>query len=75
MSANKVTTARSHLAHEVKRAKRHPEPGSAKRIAAARRDLAAAKLESYVSSVVAAAPPLTRDQKNAIALLITGGRS
>lgn len=36
-----------------------------------RRDHAAAKLEEYVSRVVAAAPPLTDEQRHRIARLLT----
>jgi hypothetical protein len=37
------------------------------------RDLAAEKLEAYVSRVVAAAPPLTREQLDRVAVLLRGG--
>lgn len=39
----------------------------------ARRDLRAARLEAYVAEVVAAAPPLTADQRDRIAALLRGG--
>ena len=41
-------------------------------IANARRELAAAKLERYVREVVAAAPPLTTEQRSRIAAILTG---
>ncbi len=39
---------------------------------AARRDLAAAKLEQYVARIVSEAPPLTSSQRDRIAALIGG---
>lgn len=39
-------------------------------IRTARRALAAAKLEAYVSRIVAEAPPLTEDQKHRIVSLL-----
>jgi hypothetical protein len=39
----------------------------------ARRDLAAAKIEDYVSRVVAEAPPLTPAQRDRIAALVKAG--
>lgn len=38
-----------------------------------RRDLAAAKLEAYVSRVVSEAPPLTVEQLDRVAVLLRGG--
>ena len=41
---------------------------------AARRDLRAARLEDYISKTLAEAPPLTDEQKSALAaLLLRGG--
>jgi hypothetical protein len=40
-----------------------------------RRDYAAAKLEDYISRIVAEAPPLTEDQRSRIAALLQGGDS
>jgi len=42
-------------------------------VTAARRDLAAAKIEAYVSHVVDTAPPLTKQQASKIAALLLGG--
>jgi hypothetical protein len=44
-------------------------------IADARRDLAAASLEEYISRIVAEAPPLTEDQRSRIAALLRGGEA
>lgn len=49
--------------------KRH-HPDDVDRIAAARRDLAAAKLEDYIERTVASAPPLTDEQLERIAPLL-----
>ena len=70
-----VSKARSRLAHEAKRAKRHPSDETAERIEAARRDLAAEKLEEYIKRVVALSPPLTPEQKARLSILIRGGQS
>lgn len=67
---SEVTRARSVLANEVKRAKRaadrddDPAPWTKQPPAVenARRDLAAAKLEAYITAIVAAAPTLSSDQ-------------
>lgn len=45
------------------------------RVEDARRDLAAAKLEQYITDVVAAAPPLSAEQRERLALLLTPGGS
>lgn len=39
-----------------------------------RRDLAAAKLEDYVSRLIAEAPPLTPEQLDRVAVLLRGRR-
>jgi hypothetical protein len=65
-----VTRTRSRLANEVKRAKRDQDDQSEERVADARRELAVAKLEAYIAAVVAAAPPLSEDQKQRLALLL-----
>lgn len=44
--------------------------GDKQRIAEARRNLAAANIESYVAKVVAKAPPLTDTQANRIAAML-----
>lgn len=52
--------------------KRHREPGDPA-IAEAERDLRAAQLEDHIERVVAAAPPLTPEQRDRLALLLRGG--
>lgn len=42
------------------------------RISAARRDLAAAKIQQYVERVVAEAPPLTPEQADRLAAILRG---
>lgn len=39
----------------------------------ARRNLRAARLEDYISRVVAEAPPLTAEQRDRLAVLLRGG--
>lgn len=46
--------------------------GSRDDIVAARRDLAAAKLEQYIEKIVSTAPPLTPAQKSRLSALIGG---
>ncbi len=62
-----VTKARSRVANT---AKNHPTDVEA--ITEARRDLAVAKIEAYVKRVVDAAPPLTDEQRDRLALLLRG---
>lgn len=62
---SRALTARNRLAVVAKR-----QPDDQAAIAAARRDLAAAKLEDYIERVVASAPPLTADQRDRLALLL-----
>lgn len=61
-----VIKARSRVGVATRRA----DPAA---IEAARRDLAAAKLEAYVAKVVGEAPPLTPEQSRLIAALLNGG--
>ncbi|MDR6414062.1 hypothetical protein [Pseudarthrobacter sulfonivorans] len=61
--ANKVVFARNNLGVATRRA--DPEA-----VAAARQNLAAAKLEAYIAKVVAEAPPLDQSQLDAIAVLL-----
>jgi len=64
-----VRIARSRLARaHVRSAGTTPEE-----FATLRRDLTAAKLERHVREVVATAPPLTDEQRNRLAALLTGG--
>lgn len=41
----------------------------------ARRDLAAANIEAHITRIVAAAPPLSADQRNRLALLLGGANA
>jgi hypothetical protein len=41
----------------------------------AKRDLRAARLEDYISRVVAEAPPLTEDQRDRLTMLLRGGEA
>jgi hypothetical protein len=59
---SKVLTARSKLGVASRRA----DPNQ---IAAARQELAAAKLEAYIAKVVAEAPPLSPEQRDRLSLL------
>lgn len=61
--ANKVVFARNNLGVATRRA--DPEA-----VAAARQNLAAAKLEAYIAKIVAEAPPLDQSQLDAIAVLL-----
>lgn len=61
--ANKVIFARNSLGVATRRA--DPEA-----VAAARQNLAAAKLEAYIAKVVAEAPPLDQSQLDALAVLL-----
>lgn len=42
-------------------------------LAAARRNLKAARLEEYITRMVAAAPPLTAEQRLSLAAILAGG--
>lgn len=64
--SREVLSARGRLGY----AKKSGDPSA---VATARRDLAAAKLEDYISAVVAEAPPLTPAQRDRLALLLQGG--
>ncbi len=48
-------------------------PAAKATLAAARANLAAAKIEDYIEKVVAEAPPLTPAQRDKLALLLRGG--
>lgn len=61
-----VATAKSRLAVSTRW---HPHQDQTE----LRRDLAAAKLEAYVSRVVAEAPPLTAEQLDRVAVLLRPG--
>lgn len=70
MSTDPVLTARAALGVASRyTAKGAPDPD---RVAAARRDLTAAKLERAIREAVASAPPLTSAQRDRLATLLTG---
>ena len=58
-----VAKARSRVAHEVKKVKKTGGDPAGPQVQAARRDLAEEKIRQYVEQVVAAAPPLTDEQR------------
>lgn len=62
-------------AHGVVAALKRHHPQSGDRISDARRDLAAAKLADYITKTVDAAPPLTAEQRDRLAILLRGGPS
>lgn len=47
--------------------------GTPEAVTTARRDHAAAKLRAYVAETIATAPPLTNEQREAVAALLRGG--
>jgi hypothetical protein len=63
MSASPAVKARNRLATATRL-------GKTDEIKAARRDLAATKIEQYVKEVVADAPPLTAEQADRISALL-----
>lgn len=67
-----VAQAKSKLANNAKRAKRHPDAESAQRVAESRRELAAAKLERHIQAVVRESPPLTEEIRDRLATLLRG---
>lgn len=64
MSGSPVTQARARLAA---RTRHYPDGDHAE----ARRDLAAANIQAYVQRVIAAAPPLTNEQREKLAMLLS----
>lgn len=62
--SSEVLSARARLAVNTRH---HPNADRTKD----RRDLAAAKIAAYVEKIVAEAPPLTSDQADKIAALLT----
>jgi hypothetical protein len=69
MSAS-PSMARSLLANAVKSAKAEPSPAAAKKVADARRDLAAAKLRQAIETALSSAPRLSHDQVAALGELL-----
>jgi hypothetical protein len=65
--------SRSLVANAEKRRKKVPGPIADEAVKGARRALAEAKIASYVAKVVAAAPPLTAEQRDRLATLLSGG--
>ena len=50
-------------------------PDDAERVAKARGDLTAARIEAFIEKALADAPPLTDAQRRRLARLLTGGES
>lgn len=69
-STSPVRVARGRLAAAVRH---HGDDIAA--VDTARRTLRAANLEDHIRRTVAAAPPLTADQRDRLALLLRGGGS
>lgn len=72
MSNSRVLKARSYVAHEAKKAKQTPQPTPPLALIDARRELAAAKLEAHIRTVLAGAVPLTPAMRDALAALLRG---
>lgn len=67
-----VFQSRSRLGNAVKQAKADGvSPASSPAVTDARRELAEAKLRAHIEQVVAAAPPLTAEQRSRLASLLT----
>jgi len=63
--------SKTHARARVAALSRH-HPDDVLAISDARRALATAKLEDYITRTVASAPPLTADQADRLALLLRG---
>lgn len=66
LSGSDVLRTRSRLGVAARR-------GDPEQITEAKRDHAAAKLTAYIEQTVAAAPPLTSEQRGRLATLLTAG--
>lgn len=64
----RTLTARARLGNTARRHADDPQ-----RVIEARTELAAAKIADYIDSVVAAAPPLTAEQRDQLATLLRPG--
>ena len=70
-----VVKARAQLGNAVKAAKRNPESAVAsKRVADARQNLASAKLDAHVRTLVESAPKLTPAQRDALSIIVRGSQ-
>jgi hypothetical protein len=68
-----VVEARSRLGNAVKKAKSEgQQPDLVTSVVDARRDLAEAKIRAFVAKTVAAAPPLTEEQRSRLSSLLSG---
>lgn len=66
--------ARATMASKAARASSRPnDPDALTAAQEARRDYYATALQDYIERTVAAAPPLTPEQRDKLALLLTGG--
>lgn len=63
-----ATNARARIA-ALSRSREPDDPA----LIEARRDLAEASIQAYIERTVAAAPPLTSEQRDRLALLLRGG--
>ena len=71
-----VLAARSRLGNAVKRATADGSPPEAHQaVVDARRELAAVKLADYIERTVAAAPPLTGEQRARLAQMLQAPRA
>lgn len=62
--------ARANLGSAEAEARRNPSPERRERVATLRRDYRALALEEHIAEVVAAAPPLTPEQRERLAALL-----
>ena len=66
-----VFRARAKVANESKKAKRNHQPvESSQSVQTARRELAEEKIAAYIAKTVAAAPPLSDEQRDRLAALL-----
>ena len=68
-----LATDRAAIARAARRAKRTASDEDREAERRARADYAAAKLEEHIRRVVDAAPPLTAEQRDRLALLLRDG--
>lgn len=73
-SPQPVAQAKSELAVASKSARRRPGKETAARVAEARRALTEAKLARHIAEAVAAAPPLTPEQRARLSALLRADR-
>jgi hypothetical protein len=64
---------RASLARAERKAKRSGDPADRESAQATRAEYAALKLAEFITRVVDAAPPLTNERRDRLALLLRGG--